>query len=41
MKGKESKKEKKKEKATGGKAKVLTEYQRAKQTKQESNLDVK
>ena len=37
MKGKEKKKGKKKEKATDGKAKVLTEYQKAKLSKQDIN----
>lgn len=41
MKGKENKKEQKKEKATGGKAKKQTEYQRDKLTKQDKGLDVK
>lgn len=41
MKGKESKKEKKKEKATGGKTKVLSDYQREKQSKQDTKLNVK
>lgn len=37
MKGKENKKEK----ATGGKAKVQTEYQRDKSSKQDNNQNVK
>ncbi len=41
MKGKESKKEKKKDKTTDGKTKVLTEYQRSKQSKQDNSLNVK
>ncbi|WP_321331052.1 hypothetical protein [uncultured Bacteroides sp.] len=41
MKGKESKKESKKEKATTPKAKVLTEYQREKKRKNETTLDIK
>lgn len=41
MKGKENKKEKKKEKAIDGKAKVQTEYQRDKSSKQDNNLNIK
>jgi len=41
MKQKESRKEKKKEKMAPGKPKVLTEYQKMKQTKQDSNLIIK
>jgi hypothetical protein len=41
MKGKEQKKEQKKEKATGGKAKVPSEYQRNKLSKQNKDPDVK
>ena len=41
MKGKETKKEKKNDMVTNGKTKVLTEYQQGKQSKQESNLNVK
>ncbi|SCD21650.1 hypothetical protein PSM36_2855 [Proteiniphilum saccharofermentans] len=41
MKGKESKKEKKKEKATGGKTKDLSEYQKAKQSRQDTKLNIK
>lgn len=41
MKGKEIKKEKKKEKAMNGKTKVLTKYQRDKLNKQDKSLDIK
>ncbi|MDD2438228.1 MAG: hypothetical protein PHG27_03190 [Massilibacteroides sp.] len=41
MKGKENKKEKKKEKMADGKLKVQTEYQKAKQFKQDTNINVK
>lgn len=41
MKGKEIKKERKKEKATGDKIKVITEYQRDKLSKQDKNLNIK
>jgi hypothetical protein len=41
MKGKESKKEKKKEKATTDKPKVQTAYQRDKSSKQDKGLDIK
>jgi hypothetical protein len=41
MKGKESRKEKKKEKATHEKPKVQTDYQRDKSSKQDKGLDVK
>jgi hypothetical protein len=41
MKGKENKKEKKKEKSTGAKTKVLTDYQREKESKSETLLNLK
>lgn len=41
MKGKESKKEKKKGKATGEKMKEQTEYQRDKLSKQDKTINVK
>ncbi len=41
MKGKERKKEKKKEKVADGKLKVLTEYQKEKQSKQDTTLNIK
>jgi hypothetical protein len=41
MKGKESKKEKRKEKSAGGGAKVLTDYQREKTSKQDAILNLK
>jgi hypothetical protein len=41
MKGKEQRKEQKKEKAPDGKAKTLTEYQQSKLSRQNNNLNVK
>jgi hypothetical protein len=41
MKGKESKKEQKKDKADSGKVKVQSEYQREKSRKGEMGLDLK
>jgi hypothetical protein len=41
MKGKESKKEKKKEKSAGDKPKVLTDYQREKDSKQDPIFSLK
>jgi hypothetical protein len=41
MKGKENKKEKKKEKSSGEKTKVLTDYQREKDSKQDTILNLK
>ncbi len=41
MKGKESRKETKKEKVVDGKAKVQTEYQREKSSRQDKGLTVK
>jgi hypothetical protein len=41
MKGKENRKESKKEKSAGGKTKVLTDYQREKESKQDSVLNLK
>lgn len=41
MKGRDKKKEQKKEKATGAQAKVPTEYQREKSSKQDTSLHIK
>lgn len=41
MKGKETKKEQKKEKGTGLKKRALTEYQQSKLSKQDNTLNVK
>lgn len=41
MKGQENKKEKKKEKAADGQMKVLSEYQKSKQSKQNTSVNTK
>lgn len=41
MKGQESKKEKKKEKAADGQMKVLSEYQKSKQSKQNTTVNTR